>query len=95
MFDSTSTPVLLGADVKTLYPSLCPMGRAELAANAVKKTMISFRGFDFKFLIVYLFLLLGAKGLHSLDLKEFIPVKKDRKCNSKSLLGRNNRLMDN
>ena len=95
MFDSTSTPVLLGADVKTLYPSLCPMGTAELAANALKKTMISFKGFDFKFLIVYLFLLLGAKGLNSLDLEEFIPVKKDRKCNSRSLLGRNNRLMDN
>ena len=95
IFDVGSTPVLLGADVKTLYPSLCPMGTAEMAAQAVKKTKVSFKGFDFKFLIVYLFLILGATGLKSLGLNGFIPVKKERNCNSRSLIGKKNRSMDN
>ena len=95
IFESSSKPELLGADVQTLYPSLCPLGTADIAAEAVRNSKVSFKGIDFKFLIIYLFLIIGVGGLRSLGLNAFIPMRKDRKCKSMSLIGKKNRTMDN
>ena len=72
--DMDSTPILVGADVKTLYPSLSIQGTAELASEAVKNTNIKFTGFDYQFIAIYLFLILGTVGMRKLGLSKYIPV---------------------
>ena len=92
--DFTKKPVLLGSDVVALYPSLGAVQSAEMAENAVLESNIKFTGFDFRWLIIYLFLMIGSSGMMREGLHEFIPVR-NSKSNSRSLAARNNRALNN
>ena len=52
--ETDSDPVMLGGDVKTLYPSLDCVATSEMAAQAVRDTKIMFGGIDYNRLSVYL-----------------------------------------
>ena len=75
---------------------------AELAAQSIRETNVSFKGVDYKVLAVYIYLILGPDEFEKSGLSEVIPVKHvmdpDKKdfeqSTSKSLLARNNRNMD-
>ena len=100
--DFDSEPVMIGGDVVALYPSMDAVATAELAAQSIRETPIDFKGIDYKYLAVYIYLLLGPEEFDRSGLSEVIPVrnvidedKKDfEQSNSRSLLARNNRNMD-
>ena len=92
--DFTKKPILLGSDVIALNPSLGAVQLAEMVENAVLESNIKFTGFDFRWLIIYLFLMIGSSGMMREGLHEFIPVR-NSKSNSRSLAARNNRALNN
>ena len=61
--DLDSPPIMLGGDVKTLYPSLDSVTTSEIAAQAIRDTKIKFGGIDYPRLSVYLTLSLGESLL--------------------------------
>ena len=72
-------PILLGADVSTLYPSMDALGTAELAAKSVRETRVEFEGINYDILAVYIFLLLGSQVMSKIGLSRSIPRRKDTK----------------
>ena len=98
--DYQETPVMIGADVCALYPSMDTVATAELAAESVRQSDIKFPGIYFKMLIIYVFLILGTEAFDEAGLSELIPIRQQiiegkSDQNSKSLLSRYNRNCDN
>ena len=85
-----SDPIMLGVDVKTLYPSLDCVATSELAAKAVRDTKIKFGGIDYNRLSVYLTLSLGEEILNKNGLFHIIPKRQD-KSKAISLSAKNNK----
>ena len=52
--DLDEVPVMVGADVVALYPSMDGVVTAELAAQSIRETNVSFKGVDYKVLAVYI-----------------------------------------
>jgi len=93
--DMEGLPIFIGSDVCALYPSLDKIGTAEIAYDVICESDIQFEGIDYSMLIVYLFLILGRKGLLNLGLSEIIPSRKNVKGNPTSLSAMTNRRMEN
>ena len=87
-------PVMIGGNVKALYPSLDGVASAQITAEAVRESKIKFSGINTYFLVVYLFLILGRDGMVKADLKECIPTRKN-KSNAMSLTSTLNRDLSN
>ena len=71
--DCNSIPIMIGGDVKTLYPSLDCVSTGEMAAQAVRDTEIKFGGIDYERLRVYLTISLGENILSRHGLQNIIP----------------------
>ena len=85
-----SAPVMLGGDVKTLYPSLDCITTSEIAAEAIRTTNIKFGGIDYSRLSVYLTLSLGEDLLSKCGLHHIVPKRAD-KSKAYSLSAKNNK----
>ena len=85
-----SAPVMLGGDVKTLYPSLDCVTTSEIAAEAIRTTNIKFGGIDYNRLSVYLTLSLGEDLLSKCGLHHIVPKRAD-KSKAYSLSAKNNK----
>ena len=83
-------PIIIGADVSALYPSMIKEVTGELVYRAVTKTDIEFEGLDYDFMAVYLFLVLGTGLMLKCGLESVIPVRKN-KSKARSLLALSNR----
>ena len=64
---------MVGGDVVGLYPNMDIVATAELSARAIMETDVKLTGVDFKFLAVYLILVLGREAMVNLGLAECIP----------------------
>ena len=73
--DFNAKPLMLGADVTALYPSMDQCATAELAAQAVRECGINFKGIDFKLLAIYLYLTIGEREMIKLNMTEVIPTR--------------------
>ena len=94
--DFNSEPLLLGADVISLYPSLDGIAVAKLTGNAVRKTKVAFSGINYLFLCVYLYLIIGGDEMRKLGLGSCVPKKKKKKDEGvKSLAATLNRETEN
>ena len=94
--DMSQKPVLIGGDAVALYPSMDMVETTEMVARTALETSVRFRNIDFKFLLVYLFLILGADVLSESGLGEFIPKRKKWKDSKAcSLAAQLNRDIDN
>ena len=71
--DFNGTPILFGADVAALYPSLEQTDTAALVAKAVEETDIEFAGVDYEIIAIYLLLTVGEQGIRRLDVGNMIP----------------------
>ena len=58
--DYSVKPVLIGGDAVALYPSMDIIGTTEMVAKVALESNIKFQNFDFRYLVVYLYLVLGA-----------------------------------
>ena len=67
-----SPPILIGGDVKTLYPSLDIITTSAMAAQAVRDTRLQFGGIDYNRLAIYLNLVLGRQLLYRLGLPHIV-----------------------
>ena len=74
--DMSDKPILFGADVNALYPSLEQVETAILTGKIVLDANIEFRGLNFNLLMIYLYLTLGTKGMNKWGLSEVIPRRK-------------------
>ena len=54
-------PILLGADVVALYPSIDAVAGAQLVSEAILRSNVSFEGIDFDWLSVYLYVVIGEE----------------------------------
>ena len=95
--DTAEKPVMIGGDVQALYPSMDGVATAELAARAVLESDLSFHGIDYKFLAVYILLIIGADSMKKQGLSNVIPVRinTEKYPETKSLCSKINRNMDN
>ena len=91
--DFNRTPVFIGGDVNALYPSMNQVASAELAFEAVLRSDVEYTGIDYRFLLVYLTLVLGETELKKMGLAHVIPWKKE-KDESNSLMVKKNRDMN-
>ena len=83
-------PILVGADVSALYPSLKKEVAGEMIYRATVQCDIKFSGINFDHLSVYLFLVLGAGIMSKCGLGRVIPTRRS-KTNARSLLSPTNR----
>ena len=83
-------PILIGADVASLYPNLKKEITGEMMYRAVLECDIKFEGLNYGLLNVYLFLVLGASCMFKCDLGDCKPIRKG-KSNARSLLVKTNR----
>ena len=96
LHDFTARPVLIGGDAIALYPSMDTVGTTELVAQAVIESKIKFKNIDLKFLLIYLYLVLGEDVLIENGLKEYIPTRsKWKDTKARSLASQINRCMAN
>ena len=76
-----------------------PLGTAEMVFQSILESEIEFKNVDYKWLVVYLFLVLGEDCLREYGLATYIPRKKIRGkrgvSQAKSLAARGNRSLDN
>ena len=94
--DFTEKPVFMGGDAVALYPSMDIVGTTELVAKAVLESKVEFRNIDLKFLLVYLYLILGEEELKINGLGDFIPKRvKWKDSRARSLSAQINRCMNN
>ena len=94
--DFNSEPLLLGADVISLYPSLDGIAVAKLTGNAVRKTKVAFSGINYLFLCVYLYQIICGDEMRKLGLGKCVPKKKEKKDEGvKSLAATLNRETEN
>ena len=94
--DLSQKPILIGGDAVALYPSMDMVETTEMVARVALETNVEFRNIDFKYLLVYLFLVLGADGLSDSGLGEFIPKRiKWKDSKACSLAAQLNRDMGN
>ena len=94
--DNSGKAILLGSDVAALYPSLDQVGTAELTYKAICESDIKYDGINYNLLAVYLFLILGYKGMIDHNLEDIIPSRTDNKyANVKSLSAQCNRKLSN
>ena len=91
--DFENKPVMIGGDVKALYPSLDGIATAQIAADSVRRSKVKFSGINVYFLMVYLFLVLGRDGMTKAQLQDCIPARKN-KSNAMSLSSIQNRNMN-
>ena len=83
-------PILLGADVVSLYPNLKKEVTGEMIYRAVMECDIDFQGLDYEMMSIYLFLVLGAGCMIKCGLGDCIPIRKG-KSNARSLIAKTNR----
>ena len=88
------TPVFVGGDVEALYPSMEHIPTARIMYQEMLETRVEFNNLDFKFMNVYLFLVLGREELKRHGLKK-MPVRLNSESEGKSLLSKANRNMNN
>lgn len=74
--DMEGEPILMGADVIGLYPNLDPVSVAKITSEAVMNSKVSFGGFNYMYLMVYLLLVLGQSELEKAGLGDCIPRRK-------------------
>ena len=75
MQDFEKTPILVGGDVVGLYPNMDIISTAELSARALEESDINWRGIDYIWLSIYLFLVLGPVTMVNLGLGACVPVR--------------------
>ena len=94
--DKNSKPVLLGADVVALYPSIDAVGGAQLVYEAIMESNVKFEGIDFEWLSVYLYLTMGENLLREYGLENVVPerINLNKKSSAVSLSAQINRDMD-
>ena len=92
--DFNKKPVLIGADVKALYPSMDQDATSELAFRAVLESDVQYTGIDYRYLMVYLKLVLGDTEMRRIGLSHALPAKLDPD-ESDSLLTKKNRDLSN
>ena len=83
--DFDDKPVLIGGDAIALYPSMDMIGTTEMVARAVAESKVEFRNINLKFLMIYLFLVLGGDVLKEYGLGDYVPKRtnwKDSKAQS-------------
>ena len=90
-----ATPVMVGADVSTLYPSMDNIGSAEMAAKSIRESEVKFNNIDYQKLATYLTLTLGKEGLTEAGLGHVITLKINKKCNARSLAAASNKKEEN
>ena len=79
------TPVMVGADVCTLYPSMDGIGSAELAAQSIRESGLEFKHINYQMLAIYLFLVIGNIGMSEAGLKHVVPQRKNKESKATSL----------
>ena len=84
-------PIMVGGDVKTLYPALDVVSTCALVGEAMRKSELEMEGIDFNRLAVYLTLVLGIETLSKLGLNGIIPLRIQQEDQSYSLLSKQNR----
>ena len=90
-----ATPVMVGADVSTLYPSMDNIGSAEMAAKSIRESEVKFNNIDYQKLATYLTLTLGKEGLTEAGLGHVVTLKINKKCNARSLAAASNKKEEN
>ena len=94
--DLSSKPVLMGGDAIALYPSMDIIGTTEMIAQVVTESSLEFKNIHLKFLLVYLFLVLGENELRENGLADYIPKRtKWRDSRAMSLSSKINRDLNN
>ena len=100
--DEEEKPVFIGGDVVALYPSMDPIGTAEMIFQAVRESDVTFDNIDYKWLMIYLYVILGEEGLKEYNLDKFIPKRKAIRVRGKltvskarSLAAKSNRSLEN
>ena len=82
-------------DAVALYPSMDPLGTAEMVFESVLESNILFKNIEFKWLITYIYLVLGEEIFHDHEMSQYIPkrvLKKGKKVSkAKSLAANVNR----
>ena len=91
--DFQKKPVLVGADVAALYPSLDRVITGAMVYDAAIQTDIEFCGFDYKMLAVFLYLIMGHTQMLKCGLKDCIPQRRGPHNNVRSLAAACNRDM--
>ena len=81
--DFSARPVLIGGDAVALYPSMDYIGTTEMVAKTIIESKVEFKNIDLKFLVVYLYLVLGENILIENDLGAYIP-KRSKWVDSKA-----------
>ena len=94
--DFSTKPVLIGGDAIALYPSMDIVGTTELVAKAVAESKVKFSSINLKYLLVYLFLVLGGDILEENGLGNYIPKRiKWKNSKAKALSSKINRELNN
>ena len=79
-----------------LYPSMDMLGTTELVARAVIESKVEYKNIDLKFLLVYLYLVIGYEGLKESGLGDYVPKRsKWKDTSARSLASKINRDMNN
>ena len=86
-------PMLVGADVISLYPNLDGIAISKMVGNAIRNTKVTFNGINYLFLCVYIFLVLGGEEMDRVGLGECKP-KRRKKSEARSLASTMNRDLD-
>ena len=92
--DKDETAVLFGGNVIGLYPNLDPIGVAKITADAVRRSPVKFEGINYRYLIIYLLLVLGVNRLSESGLSNCMP-RRRMKSKSESLASLSNKQLDN
>ena len=84
-------PVFIGADVEALYPNMDKMTAGEMMYRAVMESDIKFQGIDYEMLAIYLFLVMGTRLMHRVNLDMCIPYRRADNSKARSLGAKINR----